>query len=53
VGNQLLNDRIVLVGGGTRGAGARIARAAVRACATVMVTGSVIDWNPNVVLGMD
>jgi myo-inositol 2-dehydrogenase / D-chiro-inositol 1-dehydrogenase len=68
----LLDDRIVLVDGGSQGAGAVIARAAVRegAVAAVsgrragpggslvsdrsgVVTGSVIDWDQNVLGGLD
>src|SRR3954454_12221332 len=36
---RLLRDRVVLVSGGTQGVGAAVARAAVRAGATVVVTG--------------
>jgi len=39
VGNPLLDDKVVLISGGTRGVGAGIARAAVRAGASVVVTG--------------
>ena len=38
----------MLVSGGTQGLGAAIARAAVREGALVAVTGSVIDWDRNV-----
>ena len=39
MGNPLLDDKVVLISGGTRGVGAGIARAAVRAGASVVVTG--------------
>ena len=49
----LLPERVVLISGGTAGLGAGIARAAAREGATVAVTGSVIDWDQNVLGGMD
>ena len=39
MGNPLLDDKVVLVSGGTRGVGAGIARAALREGASVVVTG--------------
>jgi NAD(P)-dependent dehydrogenase (short-subunit alcohol dehydrogenase family) len=43
VGDQLLHEKIVLVSGGTQGVGAGVARAAVRAGGTVVVTGRRAD----------
>ena len=46
----LLQDRVVLISGGTQGLGAAIARAAAR---SGVVTGSVVDWDQNVLGGFD
>jgi hypothetical protein len=56
VDNPLPTDKVVLISGGTQGAGAGIARAAVVSLLSArswVVTGSAIDWDQQVSGGMD